>query len=70
MHKYIILDIHKNTIMKSRNPSFFDDVFPCRIRGEDQGSEKELENDPSDSDQNEEIDELRRSSLTEICWAI
>ena len=27
-----ILDIHKNTIMESRNASFFEDVFPCKYR--------------------------------------
>ena len=25
-----ISDIHKHTVMKSRNASFFEDVFPCR----------------------------------------
>ena len=28
-----ISDIHKNTIMESRNASFFEDVFPCKSNG-------------------------------------
>ena len=29
-----IPDIHKNTIMESRNASFFEDVFPCKSKEE------------------------------------
>ncbi|XP_028120741.1 uncharacterized protein LOC114318075 [Camellia sinensis] len=56
VHKSDILDIYKNTITESRNAFFFEDVFPCRTRGDDQSSEKELE-----GDQDEEVDEPRRS---------
>ncbi|PKI57989.1 hypothetical protein CRG98_021620 [Punica granatum] len=31
VHESKISDIHKNTIMESRNASFFEDVFPCKL---------------------------------------
>ena len=30
VYKFEILDIHKNTIMKSRNASFFEHFLPCK----------------------------------------
>ncbi|CAL5410917.1 unnamed protein product [Camellia sinensis] len=30
VHKSEIPDIHRNTIMESRNACFFEDIFPCR----------------------------------------
>ena len=32
VHESNIPDIHKNTIMESRNASFFEDVFPCKSK--------------------------------------
>ena len=32
VHKSDIPDIHVNTIMESRNASFFENVFPCKDR--------------------------------------
>jgi hypothetical protein len=29
VHEFNNPDIHKNTILESRNPSFFENVFPC-----------------------------------------
>ena len=34
VHELNIPDIHKNTIMKSRNATFFEDVFPCKSKEE------------------------------------
>ena len=53
-----IPDIHKNTIMESRNASFFEDVFPCKSKEEPSSSKRMLES----QDQNEEVEvEPRRS---------
>ena len=43
VHESNILDIHKNTIMESRNASFFEDVFPCRSKEESSLSKRVLE---------------------------
>ena len=34
VHESKISDIHKNTIMESRNALFFEHVFPCRSKEE------------------------------------
>ena len=34
VHESNIPYIHKNMIMKSRNASFFEDVFPCKFKEE------------------------------------
>ncbi|RVW26496.1 Retrovirus-related Pol polyprotein from transposon TNT 1-94 [Vitis vinifera] len=41
-----IPDIHKNTIMESRNASFFEDVFPCKSKEEPSSSKRMLESEP------------------------
>ena len=38
-----ILDIYKNTIMESRNASFFGDIFPYRSKEEPSSSKQGLE---------------------------
>ena len=43
IHESNIPDIHKNTIMESRNSSFFKDVFPCKSREESSSSKRVLE---------------------------
>ena len=32
VHEWNISDIHKNTIIESRNAYFFEDVFPCKFK--------------------------------------
>ena len=65
MHKFEILDIHKNTIMESRNASFFEHIFPCKS-DEGQSSSKRtyetMNEDSQDQNQEQEVeDEPRRS---------
>ena len=43
VHESNIPDIHKNTIMESRNPSFFEDVFPCKSKVEPNSSKRAFE---------------------------
>ena len=43
VHESNISDIHKNTIMESRNASFFEDVFPCKFKEEPGSSKHKLE---------------------------
>ena len=43
MYDSKIPDIDKNTIMKSRNVSFFEDVFPCKFKDEASSSKWTLE---------------------------
>ena len=69
VHKSEIPNIHRNTIMESRNACFFEDIFPCRthegvLRSLEQfdelASEDDHVDDPGD-DQNEVLDEHRWS---------
>ena len=43
IHDSNIPDIHKNTIIKSRNASFFEDVFPCKSKVEPNSSKRAFE---------------------------
>ena len=43
VHDSNIPDIHKNTIMESRNASLFEDVFPCRSKEKPSSSKRVLE---------------------------
>ena len=43
VHELNIPDIHKNTIMESRNAPFFDNVFPCKSKEEPSSSKRVLE---------------------------
>ena len=38
VHESNIPDIHKNTIMESRNTSLFEDAFPCKSKEETNSS--------------------------------
>ena len=38
VHESNIPDIHKNTIMESRNASFFEDIFPYKFKVEPNSS--------------------------------
>ena len=67
VHKSDIPDIHVNTIMESRNASFFEDIFPCkdkihpkRTREERDVGEASTSAIGLDNGENAEI-ELRRS---------
>ena len=67
VYKSEIPDIHKNTIMKSRNASFFEHVFPCKFEEGPSSSKRTFETMNEDSqdqeqEQEEEVeDEPRRS---------
>jgi hypothetical protein len=65
VHESAISDIHKNTIMESRNATFFEDIFPCRSRGESSKNKRTLEtisdNSQVQDQQDENVDEPRRS---------
>ena len=43
VHELNISDIHKNTIMESRNASFFEDVFSCKSKVELNSSKRAFE---------------------------
>ena len=43
VHESNILDIHKNTIMESRNASLFENVFPCKSKEELSSSKRVFE---------------------------
>ncbi|KAL0328102.1 UNVERIFIED_CONTAM: hypothetical protein Scaly_2242800 [Sesamum calycinum] len=40
VHNSTILDIHENTIIESRNVVFFENIFPCKERKEEESSRK------------------------------
>ena len=44
VHESNISDIHKNTIMESRNASFFEDVFPCKSKVDPNSSKRAFKN--------------------------
>ena len=65
VYKSEILDIHKNTIMESRNVSFFEHIFPCKSDEGPCSSKRMYETmneDSQDQNQEQEVeDEPRRS---------
>ena len=77
VHESKVPDVHKNTIIESRNASFFEHVFPCNSRVEsrelEQFHETTLENEENDQapeeeeeqDQEQEI-EVRHSKTARI----
>ena len=57
VHELNILDIHKNTIMESRNASLFENVFPCKSKEEPSSSKRVLETANENSqDQDGEVE--------------
>ena len=61
IHKSEIPDMHPNTIIESRNASFFEHVFPYKP-SQESSSPKSTHDTVSSSNQNQqEIDEPRRS---------
>ena len=63
-----IPDIHKNTIIESRNASLFEDVFPSKFREEPSSSKRVLETINENSlDKNEDSEvEPRRSKREKV----
>ena len=43
VHESNISDIHKNTIIESRNASFFEDIFPCKSKVDQNSSKRAFE---------------------------
>ena len=43
VYRSVIPDIHKNTIMESRNASFFENALSCRLQEGIQSSMEEVE---------------------------
>ena len=74
VHKSEIPDIHRNTIMESRNACFFEDIFPCRTHERvprslekfDELASEDDHIDDSGDDQIEVLDEPRRSKRARI----
>ncbi|XP_073119815.1 uncharacterized protein [Henckelia pumila] len=60
VYEYQIPDIHKNTIMESRNDSFFEHVFPCKSKEEPSSSKRLHETMKTEQEVNYEV-EPRRS---------
>ena len=48
------LDIHKNTIMESRNASFFENVFPCKSKDGSSSSKRIYETMNEESQDSED----------------
>ncbi|XP_071916128.1 uncharacterized protein [Coffea arabica] len=63
-----ISDIHKNTIMESRNASFFEDVFPCKSNGASSSSKRthEVMNQEKHDHDLIQQDEPRRSKRARV----
>ena len=59
VHKSKNPDIHKNTIMESKNASFFEHVFPCKDNGVGPSSSKRTSETVDDREQEEETDEVQ-----------
>ena len=70
VYKFEILDIHKNTIMESRNASFFEHIFPCKSdegRSSSKQTYETMNEDSQDQNQEQEVqDEPRRSKRIRI----
>ena len=63
VHESNISYIHKNTIMESRNASFFEDVFPGKLKEEPGSSKRKLETiNENNQDQNEDSEVEPRCS--------
>ena len=58
VHESNIQNIHKNTIMESRNTSFFEDLFPCRSKEEPRLSKRVLETINENSEDQDEDGEI------------
>ena len=68
VHESNISDIHKNTIMESRNASFFEDVFSCKSKVEPNSSKQAfwtINENSQDENDNGEV-EPRRSKRARV----
>ena len=67
VHESNIPDIHKNTIMESKNASFFEDVFPCKFKLEESSSSKRVLETINENSQDQDGEvEHRRSKRVRI----
>ena len=72
VHESNVPNIHKNTIMESRNASFFEDVFPCKSKEEPSSSKRVLETiNENSQDQDGEVEPRRskRARTKKIFWS-
>src|SRR5206468_13047536 len=44
IHKSEIQDLHVNTVMETRNATFFEDIFPCKLDDEKSSQKRKFEN--------------------------
>ena len=65
IHKSEIIDMHGNTIIESRNASFFENVFPYKSTQESNSS-KMTHDTAIGSSQGQQDDEPRRSKRTKM----
>ena len=73
VYKYDIPDIHVNTIIESRNASFFENVFPSKNVCDDSSLKRTYDN-ATDNIDHESINEksekaLRRSKDFQVLWS-
>ena len=61
VYKSDIPDIHVNTVMESRNASFFENVFPCKDKEHPKRTREQSEANTSGKTPEEDNDEPRRS---------
>ena len=67
VHESNIPDIHKNTIMESRNASFFEYVIPCKFKEEPSSSKRKLDTiNENIQDQNEDSEVEPKRSKREM----
>ena len=67
VYKSEIPDIHRNTIMESRNTSFFEHIFPYKGPSSSMRTYETMNKDSQDQDQEQKVeDELRRSKRIRI----
>ena len=59
VHESNIPNIHNNTIMKSRNVSFFECVFPCKSKEEPNSSKRVLETINENSHDQDKVCEVK-----------
>ncbi|XP_074560084.1 uncharacterized protein LOC141816146, partial [Curcuma longa] len=66
VYESLIPKIHKNSIIESRNASFFEDVFPYKTRKEASSSKRTFETQEEEHDDEPEEVELRRSKRARV----
>ena len=73
VHESNIPDIHKNTIMESRNASLFEDVFPCKSKVEPNSSKRVFgtinENSQIENDNGEAKPRSSKSKGRKVFWS-